>query len=222
MFAFPFFSHTDKVGYFVIALLLGMSVISWFLILLKSWQYLRLNSANRHFSAEFSVVNTFSDIQTLANTRSSSAPLYHVLTHGIQACRLIEQPEAIRGFESSTPDDFISAALHAAIAEAERIRDKGVSILATIGSTAPFVGLFGTVWGIYHALMAISQSGQNNLDQVAAPVGEALIMTACGLAVALPAVWGYNAFVRASQRQTGYLEKFAHNIFGLLGFGRVK
>jgi biopolymer transport protein ExbB len=84
--------------------------------------------------------------------------------------------------------------------------------LASVGSTAPFVGLFGTVWGIYHALMAIGLSGQATIDKVAGPIGETLIMTALGLAVAIPAVLGYNALVRGNKGVLLKLNRFAHDL----------
>jgi biopolymer transport protein ExbB len=88
----------------------------------------------------------------------------------------------------------------------------GLAILASVGSTAPFVGLFGTVWGIYHALMAIGMAGQATIDKVAGPIGETLIMTALGLAVAIPAVLGYNALVRANKGVLLKLNRFAHDL----------
>ena len=88
----------------------------------------------------------------------------------------------------------------------------GLAVLASVGSTAPFVGLFGTVWGIYHALMAISAAGQATIDKVAGPIGEALIMTALGLAVAIPAVLGYNALVRGNKAMLNKLNRFAHDL----------
>ena len=88
----------------------------------------------------------------------------------------------------------------------------GLAILASVGSTAPFIGLFGTVWGIYHALIAIGTSGQSTIDKVAGPIGEALIMTALGLAVAIPAVLGYNALVRGNKSILTRLNSFAHDL----------
>jgi biopolymer transport protein ExbB len=88
----------------------------------------------------------------------------------------------------------------------------GLAILASVGSTAPFIGLFGTVWGIYHALVAIGTSGQASIDKVAGPIGEALIMTAFGLAVAIPAVLGYNALVRGNKGMLNGLNSFAHDL----------
>ena len=99
----------------------------------------------------------------------------------------------------------------------------GMAILASVGSTAPFVGLFGTVWGIYHALMQIGMAGQATIDKVAGPIGEALIMTALGLAVAIPAVLGYNALVRGNKTVITRMNRFAHDLHALLMTGaRVK
>ena len=92
-------------------------------------------------------------------------------------------------------------------------------MLASVGATAPFVGLFGTVWGVYHALAAIGESGQGTLDRIAGPVGEALVMTALGLAVAIPAVLAYNGFVRANRVLLARLDGFAHDLHALLTVG---
>jgi len=99
--------------------------------------------------------------------------------------------------------------------------ESGLTVLASVGSVSPFVGLFGTVWGIYHALASISQSGQATLDKVAGPVGEALIMTALGLAVAIPAVLAYNALVRSNRVLSGELERFGYELHTLLTTGAV-
>lgn len=93
--------------------------------------------------------------------------------------------------------------------------ERGLTVLASIGSTAPFVGLLGTVWGIYHALLAIGISGQGTLDKVAGPVGEALIMTAIGLAVAIPAVLGYNVLARRNRVALCQLDAFGHDVLTL-------
>ncbi len=94
--------------------------------------------------------------------------------------------------------------------------ENGLTILASAGSASPYVGLFGTVWAIYHALVAIGLSGQGTLDKVAGPVGEALIMTAIGLAVAIPAVFAYNAFNRRNRMWLAKLDAFAHDLFVML------
>lgn len=94
-----------------------------------------------------------------------------------------------------------------------------MAVLASVGSTAPFVGLFGTVWGIYHALVSIGTTGQSSIDKVAGPVGEALIMTALGLAVAIPATFGYNALVRGNKSTLARLNKFGFDLHALFVTG---
>ncbi len=217
-----FLEQTDTVGIVVLGVLALMSVVSWYLILLKAWQQIRLKAASEHFLTLFFDLSTFRDAEGLIGRNPVEEPYGRVLEKGIVACCLLKRPDEKRGFDMAAPDDFVSAALHTAIAEEEREREKGLSILASVGSTAPFVGLFGTVWGIYHALLAIGFSGQASLDRVAGPVGEALIMTACGLAVAIPAVLAYNAFVRINRQWNGELESYAHRVFGLLALGRME
>jgi biopolymer transport protein ExbB len=108
--------------------------------------------------------------------------------------------------------EWLTRSLRNSIDESTARLQSGLAVLASVGSTAPFVGLFGTVWGIYHALLAISVAGQATIDKVAGPIGEALIMTALGLAVAIPAVLGYNALVRGNKGVLGKLNRFAHDL----------
>ena len=108
--------------------------------------------------------------------------------------------------------NWLSQDIVQSVATVQMRSQEGLSVLATIGATAPFVGLFGTVWGIYNALVTIGVSGQASIDKVAGPVGEALIMTALGLAVAIPAVLGYNALVRGNKVVLARLNRFAHDL----------
>ncbi len=115
--------------------------------------------------------------------------------------------------------DWVTLSLRQAIDEASGKLQAGMAVLASVGSTAPFVGLFGTVWGIYHALVSIGTSGQASIDKVAGPVGEALIMTALGLAVAIPATFGYNALVRGNKTTIAKLNKFGFDLHALFVTG---
>jgi biopolymer transport protein ExbB len=117
-------------------------------------------------------------------------------------------------------DELVTRAMRGEITQASARLESGLAFLASVGSTAPFVGLFGTVWGIYHALLAIASSGQVMIDKVAGPVGEALVMTAAGLAVAIPAVLAYNAFVRGNRIVLAELDGFAHDVLALVITGR--
>ena len=125
-------------------------------------------------------------------------------------CRLIHSVSA---------DDFMTRALRRTLEQEAAHLERGQTLLASVASSAPFIGLFGTVWGIYHALLAIGMSGQASLDQVAGPIGEALIMTALGLAVAIPAVLAYNAFARNNRLLLSELDGFAHDLFAFMSTG---
>jgi biopolymer transport protein ExbB len=121
--------------------------------------------------------------------------------------------------EHSRYDEFIAQALRRTISQEAMRLETGLTLLASVGSIGPFIGLFGTVWGIYHALGSIAVGGQATVDKVAGPVGEALIMTAFGLAVAIPAVLAYNALVRDNRILMGELETFAHDLHTYLTTG---
>jgi biopolymer transport protein ExbB len=112
--------------------------------------------------------------------------------------------------------EYLTRTLNNAVDREAAAAEHGLTVLASAGSAAPYIGLFGTVWGIYHALVQIGMSGQGTLDKVAGPVGEALIMTALGLAVAIPAVLAYNAFNRRNRVWLARLESFAHDLYVLL------
>jgi biopolymer transport protein ExbB len=115
--------------------------------------------------------------------------------------------------------EFVTRSLRSQIVEAQASIESGLTFLASVGSTAPFIGLFGTVWGIYHALVGLSGATQVVLDKVAGPVGEALIMTAGGLFVAIPAVLAYNAFTRGNRLTLARLDGFAHDLHAYLTTG---
>jgi biopolymer transport protein ExbB len=148
-------------------------------------------------------------------------PFSHLVHHGFTAIEQHKRP----GRDGHRPGRCRHARriphprLKRAIDQDKSRLEYGQTFLATVASSAPFVGLFGTVWGIYHALIAIGMSGQGTLDKVAGPVGEALIMTAIGLAVAIPAAVAYNAFARANRNTLAELNSFAHDVFAFLATG---
>ena len=121
--------------------------------------------------------------------------------------------------ESLDISEFVTRALRRAVQRSTARLDAGLTVLASVGATAPFVGLFGTVWGIYHALIGIGFTGQATIDKVAGPVGEALIMTAFGIAVAVPAVLAYNFLLRAHRVIAAELDGFAHDLHAYLTTG---
>lgn len=214
-----FFHQTDAVGYGVIALLLLMSVASWTLILLKGWRLFQAGRRGRTFVDGF---RRLPDGEPMRRAMAAPAPGngFERLAHAAwAACRQAAAPRPGRAVALASADEFVAAALtHAVAGETARL-EQGLGALASVASAAPFVGLFGTVWGIYHALLAIGATGQAGLDQVAGAVGESLIMTGAGLAVAVPAVLGHNALAGLARQMAGELESFGQEVFTLLATG---
>jgi biopolymer transport protein ExbB len=201
-----FLAQTDAVGRTLLVFLLLMSVASWYLIvtkLLGQWLERRRSSA---FLETFGDAASVGAVQRRLEERPPDEPFSHLASRALAAWRRNDA-------------EFLTRAMRRAIDEDTARLESGLTLLASVGSTAPFVGLFGTVWGVYHALVAIGLSGQGTLDKVAGPVGEALIMTALGLAVAIPAVLAYNAFVRSNRLVLARLDAFAHDLFAVLTTG---
>jgi biopolymer transport protein ExbB len=197
-----FLAQTDGVGKAILVILLLMSVASWYLIVTKALS----TWLERRRSARF--VDAFWKAPSIAAVKSQAADEpFSRLTHHATAAWRRKDPE------------FLTRAMRRVIDDDTARLESGLTVLASVGSTAPFVGLFGTVWGVYHALVAIGLSGQGTLDKVAGPVGEALIMTGLGLAVAIPAVLAYNAFVRSNRLVLARLDGFAHDLFALVTTG---
>jgi biopolymer transport protein ExbB len=146
-------------------------------------------------------------------------PFSHLAYHAMVASRHHARHGASKLDTAGTGAEFLTRSMRRVIDEETARLESGLTVLASVGSTAPFVGLFGTVWGVYHALVGIGMSGQGTLDKVAGPVGEALIMTALGLAVAIPAVLAYNALVRSNRVVLARLDAFAHDLFSFLTTG---
>ena len=201
-----FWSQSDAIGRSVVALLLAMSISAWMLILWKSWV---LHRARRDIVR---AVAAFWSAPSLSAGRSRLATLdrEQVLAPLLDAMAPRQAGDTLetRGALDSQLTRRLRDALHASLAHLQY----GQVLLASIGSTAPFIGLFGTVWGIYHALVSIAAAGSITIERVAGPVGEALIMTAAGLAVAIPAVLAYNLFGKWVAACEADLEGFAHDL----------
>ncbi|MDP2716528.1 MotA/TolQ/ExbB proton channel family protein [Rheinheimera sp.] len=194
----------------VAILLLLMSVASWSVILWRSLQLWRLRPAN-NASRDFWHAQSFAQGLQLLQPGNSASPYRMLAEEGLAAVDHHRLHKADLHGQLSL-NDWLSACLRNAIDDNVQHLQRGLPVLASVGSTAPFIGLFGTVWGIYHALVSIGVSGQAGIDKVAGPVGEALIMTAVGLAVAIPAVLGYNALQRANKGVITRLNRFAHQL----------
>ena len=220
-----FLDNADGIARFVLGLMLIASVGTWYLIATKGLQVLRMRRRSEAFLAVFWDAPNLEAVAARIRENGTTEPFSHLMHHGFTA---IEQHNRHKtGGESSTaslihtgaPDDLLTRALKRAIDEDRSHLEFGQTFLATVASAAPFVGLFGTVWGIYHALIAIGLSGQGTLDKVAGPVGEALIMTGIGLAVAIPAAIAYNAFARSNRNTLSRLNSFAYDVFAFLATG---
>lgn len=207
-------SQGDVVIKSVSLALLLMSIASWYVIAVRSWGLFRLRKPSRAL-ADFWHAQSFGQgLHILGNNREMN-PFRHLAEEGQAGLdHHITHKTDLHGHLPLA--DWLTACLRGSIDESSERLQRGLAILASVGSTAPFVGLFGTVWGIYHALVGIGISGSASIDKVAGPVGEALIMTAFGLAVAIPAVLGYNALNRGNKGILSKLNRFAHQLHAYL------
>lgn len=214
-----FWAQADTVGKSAALLLLGMSLVSWYLIVWKGWRAWR---AHRHAGRAVEAFWGASDLaEAVAHMRLAApdSPFTESAAEGANAAaHHVRHAEGGLAAALSL-SEFVTRTIRRAITRATARFEAGLSVLASIGATAPFVGLFGTVWGIYHAMITIGLSGQASLDKVAGPVGEALVMTAFGIAVAVPAVLGYNFLARANRVLFAGLDGFAHDLHAYLTTG---
>ncbi len=200
-----FFWQGDALARSVALLLLAMSVASWVAILWKTWLLRRASGdVARCIAAFWQSASVAEAVQKIRAFDRESLVLPLVLATRLET----DQTLASTGDRAQQLTRVLRNALHAALAKLQH----GQVLLATIGATAPFVGLLGTVWGIYHALIAIASAGQVTIDKISGPVGESLIMTAAGLVVAIPAVLAYNVLGRAVARLEAELEGFARDL----------
>ena len=208
---FGFWAQADMVGKTAAGLLLAMSIATWYLLLTKS---IRLWRVRRHAAPVLQAVWTAPDLEH-AVQQAQAVSANHPYTRLVAAFeaglrrRATGEPALAAALDGS---EHAASVLRAGLQRAARRLDAGLGVLASVGATAPFVGLFGTVWGIYRALAAIGFTGQATLDKVAGPVGEALVMTALGIAVAVPAVLGYNFLLRAHRDLGRGLDALAQDL----------
>lgn len=195
----------------VLYLLGGLSVLVWSIILFKSWTWYRSRSESDQFLSEWQQVKTIYELPKLiAHSNSSFARLCDA---GMRAMNEVMANSVLRRNERQ--EVILLSLKQQAYLEQKRM-DGGVAVLASIGSTAPFIGLFGTVWGIMNALRTITATGSAGLDVVAGPIGEALIATAIGIATAVPAVLAYNYFMRKQKVLRAEMEQVASRFQSLL------
>ena len=207
------FSHIwlqgDWVTRSILLLLLGMSLASWVVIVIKAldtWRH-KENALN---SEQFWHCTSLAEGLGVLSQRPGN--LFFSLAQTGQEATEHHQAAQSQLHDSLDVSDWVTRCLRNSIDDHTNHLQNGLAVLASIGSTAPFVGLFGTVWGIYHALVNIGTTGNVGIDAVAGPIGETLIMTALGLAVAIPAVLGYNALVRGNKFIIARMNRFAHDL----------
>jgi biopolymer transport protein ExbB len=206
----------DLVTKAVALLLLVMSLASWIVMILKTLDLFKFKKQAASVEAFWHSKDLSSGLSQLGQPGTEADNPFRALAlQGQEAASHISGADGhthAHLHDSFDLSEWVTRSLRGSIEDSTQKMQSGLAILASVGSTAPFVGLFGTVWGIYHALLSIGAAGQATIDKVAGPVGEALIMTALGLAVAIPAVLGYNALVRGNKVVLSKLNRFAHDL----------
>ncbi len=199
---------SDWIARFVLIMLTIMSVGSWYIMIVKVLEQSRMHRQVGTVAAKFWGA---SSVSAGAAALEANSPYRYIAESGVDAIK------GHSGLKSHIPlADWLQMNIQGAVDRVQARTQGGLAFLATVGSTSPFVGLFGTVWGIYHALTAIGISGQASIDKVAGPVGEALIMTAIGLAVAIPAVLGYNWLAKRNKAVMDEVREFSEELNGVL------
>jgi biopolymer transport protein ExbB len=201
-----FLEQADQLTIAILVILVVMSLASWFVILTKFWDQTRIARAYRDAQRKFwSAGNVYDGMAALTGREN----VFRMLAEdGLRAA----QYHAQHMTEQVSLNEWIAVSLYRSIESVSARLASGLAILATTGSVSPFVGLLGTVWGIYNALTRISLSGQANLEQISGPIGEALIMTAIGLFVAVPAVMGYNWLLRRNRTLQERMKTFVADV----------
>ena len=204
---------SDAVAKTVLLLLLIMSVSSWYVLIVKLFEQGKVSRQGRIAAKEFWSAGT---VQQGCAKLEANSPFRFIAEAGLEATK---KHDGLMGHVDL--NDWVTMSIGRAVERIQASMQSGLSVLATVGSISPFVGLFGTVWGIYHALTAIGISGQASIDKVAGPVGEALIMTAIGLAVAVPAVLAYNWLVGRNKNAMSDVRAFGADLHAVI-LGSVK
>jgi biopolymer transport protein ExbB len=203
----------DLVARSTLAILLIMSLLTWFIMITKFFDQRKLRLQAVEAEKEFWSSSSLTD--ALGKLKGNANPFRALAETGKQAYEYHETNKVRLSSAIGTSEWITESLQRTADAIVSRMQ-AGLPVLASVGSTAPFVGLFGTVWGIYHALIAISASGSASIEKVAGPVGEALIMTAIGLFVAVPAVLGYNVLLRRNKNVQERVSHFTHELHAYL------
>lgn len=206
------FSVSSPIVAGTLLVLIFLSVVTWSIALFKLWRQVQNGRRNREFNDAFWTARDWHEAAEVA--RQGEGDLARLGQAGFAEVKnLSAEQQDLKHL--GAPQEVLERMLRQQVQNIQRYHERGLAELATIGSTAPFVGLFGTVWGIMHALQDIGKSGSASLDVVAGPIGEALVATAIGIATALPAVLAYNYFLRRLRLRITELENFAHDFLRL-------
>ncbi len=216
-----FIGQSDVVGKTLLVILVLMSIASWIIIAIKGLSLIVRKSRSEAFLNTFWNATSLDAVAGEISTHGVNDPFSHLTSHAMHAQAHHAKYGAAKLEEAGSSSEFVTRTIKKVLDEENTRLENGLAVLATVGATAPFVGLFGTVWGVYHALVAIGMSGAGTLDKVAGPVGEALIMTGLGLAVAIPAVMGYNWLTRANRVMAAKLDAFAYELLTFVSMGQA-
>ncbi len=216
-----FLGQADLVGKTLLVILVLMSIASWIIIAIKGFSLLARQGRSKTFLNFFWNATSLDAVAGEISTHGARDPFSHLTAHAMHAQAHHAKYGAAKLEEAGSSSDFVTRTIKKVLDEENTRLENGLAVLATVGATAPFVGLFGTVWGVYHALVAIGMSGAGTLDKVAGPVGEALIMTGLGLAVAIPAVVGYNWLTRTNRVMVARLDAFAYELHTFVSMGQA-
>ncbi|MDO4998573.1 MAG: MotA/TolQ/ExbB proton channel family protein [Neisseria sp.] len=204
------FQSGDAVLITVFLLLVIMSVATWTVMIVRALKLRKAKAANAAVRERIWSSKTLKEAVDVA--KETDSPMSRMVLDAVKACDFYQRNKSTDLSSGVSINEYLRRQIQHSMGEVRREYDKGMTLLATVGSTAPFIGLFGTVWGIYHALINISTSGQMNIAAVAGPIGEALVATAFGLFVAIPAVLAYNFLSRGNKKFSQDLHAFAHDL----------
>lgn len=204
------FKSGDPVLIGVSVLLVLMSTATWVLI---AWRFVKMHHARKSSRVAYEAVRRAESLDLAESyAKQYDSPVSELVVDAVAANRRYAESQQTMLSASLPKNQFLEREISHSLSKILNRYDGGLSVLASVGATAPFIGLLGTVWGIYHALINITASGQMSIAAVAGPIGEALVATAFGLFVAIPAVLGYNYFTRANKTFSRYMHGFAHDM----------
>ncbi|HET6632629.1 MAG TPA: MotA/TolQ/ExbB proton channel family protein [Rhodanobacteraceae bacterium] len=207
------------VSWIVFIVLVIMSVVSWYYIIANLWRNAMVRSRADTVIRKFWDTRSAQDAIREMEKQKKGEPFSKIALDAANAAAHHQRNEGSRLVDTLNRSEFIDRALRQGVAREAMGLESGLTLLATVGSAAVFVGLAGTVWGVYNALIKIGAAGQSSLSAVAGPVGEALIMTFLGLVVAIPAVFAYNFFVRMNRVTYAHMDEFAHDLHDFFATG---